>query len=238
MAVDPNSRKFAAAMVINAIRTLTPLLNSNRSTQQYYEAVEALIWLQAPDSVPFFEALGWDPEVVRTKIDLPLYSDLALQDFELHRSSLTRMYIADAQYVLKLPDKSTIAYNRLGGAKIPYNKLLAFARRTLEETEFTLKSQASPNGSSVESRMKMVDLLEGTEELHGLCNNGSSYSPSQEKKMASRGAGRTTRPNVPKTTTGVRNANKGPGTNVSPRTAPPKPPLTQPPKSDSNTLKR
>jgi hypothetical protein len=228
-------------MLLNAIRTLTPLLNSRRTPAQYYEAVEALVWLQSSNSEPFFDALGWDPDVVRTKIDLPLYSDLALQDLEANRISMIRMYIADTQYVLKLPEKSEIAYNKLGGAKIPYTKLVEFAKKTLDETEVVLRSQASPNGSSVEPPTKILELLEQVEELHGPCNNGH-HPPSQENGMASRGnngrgGGRTTRPSVPRTSTGIRNANKGPGTNTSPRNSPPKPPLNQPAKSNANTLK-
>lgn len=223
-------------MLVNALRTLTPLFNTHRTAAQYFEAVEALVWIQSPSSDLFFEALGWDPEVIRTRIDLPLYSDLALQSFEENRDRMFRMHIASAQYIIKLPDDSETKHNKLGGAQIPYPKLVEFAENTLAETKKVLEASATRGESSVLKPGKLIALLDSLEELHNSCSNPRMSSPpTQEYKMATDKT--TSHPRVPgQPGTPAPGRSEG-GSEVRPSQSPPPLPPKNAPKPDSSTLK-
>ncbi len=129
---DAGQRRFAASMIVHALRSLQPLFNSVRTDAQYFEAVESLVWLLSPGSDFYFEILGFDPDVARKRVDLSLYAEFAHTVYEQHREFMLNMYIAMARYSLQEKQR------REGGPKAPYKKLVRFAEDALAYTTFVL----------------------------------------------------------------------------------------------------
>lgn len=149
----PSQRRFAASMVLHALKALQPLFNANRTDAQYFEAVESLVWLCDPGSNMYFETIGLDPVQARRKVDLPLYAELALTVFCDHLEFMRRMYVAMARYSLQ-------EKNKRAGKAVPYAKIAEFADEALAYTTFILAQvQQSRPDKPVKSKGSLPSLL-------------------------------------------------------------------------------
>lgn len=146
-------------MVMHAFQTLHPLLNTSRSDAQYFEAVEALVWLLGPESDSCLELLGYDPQVARKRADLGLFVDYAMADYEKNRPMMKRMYIAMARYSLQERRK------RVGEEKIAFGALRSFSEEAVDHSYCVLSKyqreaaeeiERETSGTSIERRITSV----------------------------------------------------------------------------------
>jgi hypothetical protein len=148
--VPAYQRKFAASMMVHALRDLQPLFDTTKSNEAYFNAVEALVWFYTKGSDEYFHILSLDPDEARMKIDLALYAQLALTQFPLRRDYFFRMYVAMARYSLRI---------RTG--KVPYAKIKMFAEEAVKYTESILHLilEESPADNSQISTGKLPAFL-------------------------------------------------------------------------------
>lgn len=169
-------RRLAASMIVQALRALQPLLHTKtssraflraredhsslaagekiklqaedaRTKEQYFEAVESLVWITSSGSDRYFDTLELDPDVCRSKLDLGFYAELALTQYYENQEFMLRMYIAMARYSLQEREK------KAGGVKVPFKQVKRFAEdalalttRVLEEMRHTAPRMAVRGG--------------------------------------------------------------------------------------------
>lgn len=139
-------------MIVRALEELQPLLSAARTDLQYFDAVDALVWLSSPSSDPYFDLLGWDAEIARARVDLPFFAELALANYQTHQAALLRMYIAMARYSLQ-------GRGRRGDQRIPYPRLVKFAEEALAYSTLVLQdtsTRKSDLGRGVEGTRAMI----------------------------------------------------------------------------------
>lgn len=148
-------RQFAASVILDALKAMQILLDTRRTKEQYFEGVEALVWIVGEKSERFLEALGFEPSVVRNKLDLALYSECALEVFEEMRETMYRNYIKVVRYDLQQTSDL-----------VPFNKIAIYAKDSVLETERILRSVKDQyhgkNGGRIALFLDHLSKLEST----------------------------------------------------------------------------
>jgi hypothetical protein len=106
-------------------------LSSYKTDSEYFEAIEALVWLSTEESDFYFEALGFDPIASRKRLDLSLYAEFSLLWCDGHQELMFNMYIAMGQYSLKQMEK-------MKGRVVPYEQLVKFTEDAVLRTKRVL----------------------------------------------------------------------------------------------------
>lgn len=128
----PTYRRVAAAIIINAIQSAEYLLRPTLLADQYYDAVEALLWMRSSASAEFFDATDLEPEECLEKIGGSTLALRALELLEKNQQALFRYYIANGRYMANQEKRKSAYAAHVAYADFSVEKLVSDLQAIVE----------------------------------------------------------------------------------------------------------